>query len=418
MLLLAPRAVAQSPTADEHIVRRPLPFVSFLEKSLLRIPATRDISVGDFNGDGLPDLIFHTADPEVIYSSLGDGKGSFTLPKRHGFGSGYSNSVTQSTYIAGDFDGDGTDEFISLQRKQISTEATEATLFLVSSGLSNDEALVEHRSIPLPHVWNAFDKKFSMFGADIDGDKRKDFVFSDESSRKFFAVKNSPALWTHPFDSSDTSLIGTFDTRIASADIGNPLHVLMFDANNDGIDDILKIGEDRIFLFHGDKNMFFTASDMPANPGIVVAQSKRMPFGINPLFFNGHWNRDEFRDIFIINNLGACWILTNTGGNGFSFFMNVHYDDFPIMSVGDFNGDGLEDLVACSPGREGIKLLLNNGVGGFRAVDRSTRGKSIISLAVNDINNDGLSDIILTTTGTFGALEGKVLLNISQTPGN
>jgi len=412
-------AFANAQTDEERpIIRRPLPFVSFLEKSLLRIPATRDMSVGDFNGDGLPDLIFHTANPEVLYTSLGDGKGNFTLPKKHGFGTGYSNTVTGSTFITGDFDGDGTDEFISLQRRQISTETTEANLFLVSSSLTNEDTLVEHRSISLPGALAASDKRFLLFGADIDGDSRKDLVFSDESSRRFFAIKNSPGLWAPSFDGSDASFIAAFDTHMASIDNGPPLHVLMFDANNDGIADILKIGEDRIYLFHGDRDKFFTASETPVSPGIVIAQSTRIPFGGNPFFFNGYFDRDEFPDLFIVNNNGKCWILKNTAGNGFSFFIGLDYSDLPIIRIGDFNGDGLDDLVACGPGYEGIKVLLNNGEGGFRAVERSMRGKSIISLAVNDINSDGLSDIILTLKGVFGGLEGKVLLNISQKPEN
>ena len=72
------------------VLRSPLPFVSFLEKSLLKIPATRNITAGDFNGDGSPDLIFHTSDPEILWASFGDGKGNFTLPKKHGFGKSYS----------------------------------------------------------------------------------------------------------------------------------------------------------------------------------------------------------------------------------------------------------------------------------------------------------------------------------------
>ena len=85
-VLLLSGTLTLSALADEHtdeerpITRRPLPFVSFLEKSLMRIPAIRDITVGDFNADGFPDLIFHTSDSGVLWTSLGNAEGNFGLP--------------------------------------------------------------------------------------------------------------------------------------------------------------------------------------------------------------------------------------------------------------------------------------------------------------------------------------------------
>jgi hypothetical protein len=94
--------------------------------------------------------------------------------------------------------------------------------------------------------------------------------------------------------------------------------------------------------------------------------------------------------------------------------MNIDVPDPSMARIGDFNGDGLDDVVSPGPGHKGIRILLNDGFGGFVIVDKPLREKNVRGLAVADINGDGLSDIILTAQGMFWGLEGKILLNISQ----
>ncbi len=416
--LLTGLSFAEERGSEREIFRRPLPFVSFLERSLLRVPATEDITVGDLNGDGHPDLIFHTSDPGVFWTSSGDGKGNFALPKKHGFETGYSDRITGTTLLAGDFNGDGRDEIISLQRRRITSDTTKADLFLVSSDLISEDTVMERAAISLPHVVTGPHNGYFLFDADMDGDRQKDFVLGNTSAQECLIVKNLPEMWTPAL----TNVRATYTTPIRAQprqiDTRRFLHVLMLDANNDGLADILRIGDDGIFVFHGDRNVFSPDSDMTWHSGLITTPSPRIPFGPESTIFHGRFDRDEFLDLLIVSNSGKCWILKNSAGHGFSFFINLDYSESPNVRSGDFNGDGLDDLITYGRGHKGIRILLNDGAGHFRAVDRSTEGKAIRGLTVHDINADGLSDIILTVSGTLWGMEGKVLLNISQRPQN
>lgn len=98
-------------------------FISFLEKGLLRIPAVRDIKVGDVDGDGVRDIIFITSSPGTFLVSKGDGKGNFAPARKHGFERSYSVASKEATYILGDFNGDKRFEILHLRRRLISSSS-------------------------------------------------------------------------------------------------------------------------------------------------------------------------------------------------------------------------------------------------------------------------------------------------------
>src|SRR5271167_5060242 len=75
------------------------------QRRVLRPP--RAIAVGDFNGDGIPDLAVVPAfDESVSVMFLGNGDGTFTQVGGN-FGTIGGNTFTSNAIAAADFNGDG-----------------------------------------------------------------------------------------------------------------------------------------------------------------------------------------------------------------------------------------------------------------------------------------------------------------------
>ena len=79
------------------------------------------------------------------------------------------------------------------------------------------------------------------------------------------------------------------------------------------------------------------------------------------------------------------------------------------MVVGDFNGDGVPDLATANYNGNNVTVLLGNGAGGFTPAMGSPfpSGTSPTSLVVGDFNGDGVQDL---ATANYGSNNVTVLL--------
>jgi hypothetical protein len=177
-------------------------------------------------------------------------------------------------------------------------------------------------------------------------------------------------------------------------------HVLAGDFNGDGRDDLIFTwdhrGDNRLFLGNADGSFTDAGSPLPA------AGINGYPDHTLVGDFNGD-GRDDL--IFTWDHYGENKLYLGTAGGGFtsagspidSRAINGHPDH---TLVGDFNGDGRDDLIFTWDYYGDNKLFLGTAGGGF-----TSAGSPIDSRAINgspdhtlvgDFNGDGRDDLMFT----------------------
>jgi hypothetical protein len=136
--------------------------------------------------------------------------------------------------------------------------------------------------------------------------------------------------------------------------------------------------------------------------GLSWSSSSRTATGLGPYSVAvGDFNRDGFADLTIANYddgfPSSVTILLGNGKGGFAPAAQspVAVGDGPMsVAVGDFNGDGIQDLAVANNGSF-VTILLGNGNGTFTQAPKSPimAGLGPISVAVTDFNKDGNADL-------------------------
>jgi hypothetical protein len=120
----------------------------------------------------------------------------------------------------------------------------------------------------------------------------------------------------------------------------------------------------------------------------------------------GDFNGDGHPDYAVPTNTGPVVILLGAGNgtftNGTTITTTSPFEPTSVV-VGDFNGDGKQDLAVLSAAGTGsVNIYLGNGNGTFQAarnypVAASTSASRL--LAVGDFNRDGIQDLVATNSG-------------------
>jgi FG-GAP-like repeat/FG-GAP repeat/Bacterial pre-peptidase C-terminal domain len=112
----------------------------------------------------------------------------------------------------------------------------------------------------------------------------------------------------------------------------------------------------------------------------------------------GDFNGDGKQDLVVAHEdlRGTVSVLLGDGAGDFSAATNFSVDDDPVsVTVGDFNGDGKQDLAAANLSSSDVSILLGDGTGNFSSPTNFTTGDYTIptSVAVGDFNGDGKQDL-------------------------
>jgi Big-like domain-containing protein/VCBS repeat protein len=112
----------------------------------------------------------------------------------------------------------------------------------------------------------------------------------------------------------------------------------------------------------------------------------------------GDFNRDGNADLLVIDNSGSA---TNTVhvllGKGDGTFQapkdSIATPNLSAVAIGDFNGDGIQDIAVTDSNLNEVTILLGKGDGTFSAKATLSTGADPVAIAAADFNGDGNIDL-------------------------
>jgi hypothetical protein len=346
----------------------PAPTIS----SLLSRIFIGQISVGDFNRDGLDDFVI--AGPPTSF--IGAPASSFLLFTSQGAGAFNMQSVataaTAYTVKAADFNGDGV---LDLAVGCSSDPGQNLWSLFLYAGIGNGTFGTPYLTLAARSV---------LTTADINSDGRLDLMAQEPFGGEVILLADGPGTYAPPIWAVPT---------IGSSPV---LH----DFDGDGkLDLVVADGEaNAVFLFYGNGDGTFGPPPLPMRAAFTSMQVAR-----------GDFNADGILDVAVADSIaGQLEVFLGLGGGAFGTPLTS-----PIAFVasglasGDLNGDQQDDLVLVgadsfsSPVSGKAVILLGQGDGTFSTGDSYTLGYVPRQTIVSDLNGDLHPDIAVVDEGSY-----------------
>jgi VCBS repeat protein/ASPM-SPD-2-Hydin domain-containing protein len=284
------------------------------------------LAVSDFNGDGKLDLAVNNGGG-VVSILLGQGNGTFQAHVDYGVAANPQNSGT--SVIAGDFNGDG--------KVDLAVADSNGASILLGNGNGAFGSVANYTTGNSP---------ISAVAADFNGDGKPDLAVVNSSDNTVSILLNNGD--------------GTFKNQVTYATSAQPGAIAVGDFNGDGKLDLAVTA----------------GNGFGGNTGFVSI-----------LLGNGDGTFQPHADVAIGTSLGSL-----------------------ALAVGDFNGDGKPDLAVGNSGHATgiLSVLLGNGDGTFQSPINTSTGNGAIAVAVGDFNGDGKLDAAVADGfATVAVLLGK-----------
>jgi hypothetical protein len=338
------------------------------------------VAVADVNGDHKLDLVLagqgenHQGYVGVL---LGNGDGTFGAAAAYPSGAKFAQNVA-----VGDFNRDG-----KLDLAVAHWNGSGPNGGIVGVLLGNGDGTFQP---PVTYAAGG-GAPYSVVVSDFNGDGKLDLVTGNEDSTIGVLLGNGD---------------GTFKNVVSYLAASGAGFAVMGDFNQDNKLDVAEVGVEgvgqtgyiSVLLGKGDGTFVAPHSYVTGGANVVASFAA-----------TGDFNRDGKLDLVVSdfdqgNHVGSVAVLLGNGDG--TLRPRVSYPtagSFATgVAVGDFNGDGKLDLavgVSCSDpncAQGAVNVFLGNGDGTFQPAVTYLPGISPNFVEVGDFNNDGIPDLLLT----------------------